>query len=442
MRSVSFFITAIFLLCLTSPALGQGSQGYDSATSCWECPVCGNVYQLDVQVPSSAQYYYTTLGEVMTLDYNDPAWYCQSCYYLFGTMTFGGDFVLVPCEDEEYEGETGTETGTETESETETATGTETGLVQSGLQRSTTSVPVAEGSQLQGKILMIVASRDYQEIELNDPRRIFEERGLVVDIASKGVTTALSSGGENVSVDVDIRNANVSEYRAVVFVGGDGIDTMKLYDDPDFIGIAKRSDQADVILGAICFAPTILANADLLKNKNATTSYDSAYLTSRGANYVDEAVVRDGDIITANGPYASSDFAEAILAALAESEEEEQGGASGGVDKETETGQVTEVGGSLALSGIGQNGGSGTGGSESTIADEESGTDAGTGTATGTGSASAQGQKYSCTQCSYVYDPAAGDITQGIAPGTSFADLPSTWKCPLCGAGKDRFIPA
>lgn len=46
---------------------------------------------------------------------------------------------------------------------------------------------------------------------------------------------------------------------------------------------------------------------------------------------------------------------------------------------------------------------------------------------------------YVCTLCGYVYDPAEGDDTSGIAPGTTFADLPEDWVCPLCGAGKEEF---
>jgi rubredoxin len=47
--------------------------------------------------------------------------------------------------------------------------------------------------------------------------------------------------------------------------------------------------------------------------------------------------------------------------------------------------------------------------------------------------------KYVCTICGYVYDPAAGDADAGIKPGTSFTDLPEDWVCPLCGAAKDQF---
>ena len=47
--------------------------------------------------------------------------------------------------------------------------------------------------------------------------------------------------------------------------------------------------------------------------------------------------------------------------------------------------------------------------------------------------------KWECLVCGYIYDPAEGDPDSGIAPGTSFEDLPDDWICPDCGAGKDMF---
>jgi rubredoxin len=48
-------------------------------------------------------------------------------------------------------------------------------------------------------------------------------------------------------------------------------------------------------------------------------------------------------------------------------------------------------------------------------------------------------QKWRCTICQYVYDPAVGDPDSGIAAGTRFEDIPDDWYCPLCGASKDMF---
>ena len=48
-------------------------------------------------------------------------------------------------------------------------------------------------------------------------------------------------------------------------------------------------------------------------------------------------------------------------------------------------------------------------------------------------------KKYQCTICGYIYDPAVGDSTQNIPPGTPFEKLPDDWVCPDCGASKDDF---
>jgi len=48
-------------------------------------------------------------------------------------------------------------------------------------------------------------------------------------------------------------------------------------------------------------------------------------------------------------------------------------------------------------------------------------------------------KKYRCIPCGYIYDPVQGDPDSGIAPGTSFEDVPYDWVCPICFVGKDDF---
>jgi len=48
-------------------------------------------------------------------------------------------------------------------------------------------------------------------------------------------------------------------------------------------------------------------------------------------------------------------------------------------------------------------------------------------------------EKWKCTLCDYVYDPAVGDPENGVEPGTPFEDIPDDWVCPTCGAEKDMF---
>ena len=47
--------------------------------------------------------------------------------------------------------------------------------------------------------------------------------------------------------------------------------------------------------------------------------------------------------------------------------------------------------------------------------------------------------KYVCELCGYVYDPAVGDVDNGVDEGTDFEDISPEWVCPLCGASKEDF---
>jgi class 3 adenylate cyclase/rubredoxin len=47
--------------------------------------------------------------------------------------------------------------------------------------------------------------------------------------------------------------------------------------------------------------------------------------------------------------------------------------------------------------------------------------------------------KWKCSTCGWIYDPAQDDPENGIIPGTAFEDLPDSWGCPICGAGRELF---
>ena len=50
-------------------------------------------------------------------------------------------------------------------------------------------------------------------------------------------------------------------------------------------------------------------------------------------------------------------------------------------------------------------------------------------------------RRYVCALCGYIYDPAEGDPTQKVAPGTPFEELNALWSCPRCGVDKGFFDP-
>ena len=46
---------------------------------------------------------------------------------------------------------------------------------------------------------------------------------------------------------------------------------------------------------------------------------------------------------------------------------------------------------------------------------------------------------YMCVICGYVYEEEKGDAASGLAAGTRWDDVPLSWRCPDCGAGKEDF---
>lgn len=171
---------------------------------------------------------------------------------------------------------------------------------------------MAEGK----KVLMIIAHKNFRDEELSDTKQVVENAGALVTIASTELTPATGMFGAVAQPHVTIDQVSVDEYDAIVFVGGGG--SQIYFENPTALNIARESHAKNKVLGAICIAPGILANADVLRGKKATVwGADYAeHLKAKGALYTGEAVTRDGNLITANGPQAAKAFGEMIVNAL------------------------------------------------------------------------------------------------------------------------------
>ncbi|WP_309703654.1 MULTISPECIES: rubredoxin [unclassified Sphingomonas] len=54
-------------------------------------------------------------------------------------------------------------------------------------------------------------------------------------------------------------------------------------------------------------------------------------------------------------------------------------------------------------------------------------------------SSAGTGARWICLICGWIYDQRLGDPESGIAPGTSWDDIPDDWRCPECGVNKTDF---
>ncbi len=166
-------------------------------------------------------------------------------------------------------------------------------------------------------ILMIIAPSDFRDEELLVPKRLFLDNKDNVTIASEVKERIRGMLGAKTDVDLLVKDVSITEYDAVVFVGGSGVDKHKIYDNSDYINIAKAAAFRGKVVAAICLGTKVLASAGILKGRKASC-YESAinYIKEKGANYVGEKVVQDGKIITAPNPNYAEEFAKKIMKIL------------------------------------------------------------------------------------------------------------------------------
>jgi len=172
-----------------------------------------------------------------------------------------------------------------------------------------------QNAKLEKRVLFIVAPQNFRDEEYQKPRQILEGAGWQTEVASKGVSEAVGMFGAKAKIDKDISQVNVDDYLGVVFVGGTG--AAVYFEDQNALSLAKTAFEKGKVVGAICIAPSILANAGILQGRKATAfSSEAGNLTAKGAFYIGEPVTVDGKIVTANGPGTAEEFGKKLADAL------------------------------------------------------------------------------------------------------------------------------
>lgn len=168
--------------------------------------------------------------------------------------------------------------------------------------------------------ILIIATDGYEQSELTGPRDLLKEAGAQVTIAS------LKAGeirgwdqkdwGDGVPVDLTIGEVSVEDYDALLLPGGQ-INPDVLRMERKVIDVVRAFDAAQKPIAAICHAPWLLAEADLIEGRTVT-GWPSIRtdLINAGAAVIDEEVVVDGNFITSRKPGDIPAFTNALMAAL------------------------------------------------------------------------------------------------------------------------------
>jgi protease I len=172
--------------------------------------------------------------------------------------------------------------------------------------------------ELNGMKVAVVATDGVEQVELDQPWQALEEAGAEPELVSleAGEITAydhIDKAGTR-TVDAVVSSADPDEYKALVLPGG-VINGDFVRADPDAVAFVKAFFEAGKPVAAICHAPWVLAEADVVRGRRMT-SWPSLQtdLRNAGAKWVDEEVVVDGNLVTSRKP----DDLEAFSAAMVE----------------------------------------------------------------------------------------------------------------------------
>jgi protease I len=176
-------------------------------------------------------------------------------------------------------------------------------------------------ADLDGKKIAIVATDYFEESELTEPMKALKEAGAVVEVIApksgeiKGVKHV--DPGQSVKVDKTLDEANPDDYDAAVFPGGAiNADNLRVSQKAkDFI--TKIMDEQGKPTAVICHAPWLLVSAGLARGKRLTSFHTiQDDMRNAGAEWTDEPVVVDDNLITSRKPDDLSAFNDAIISAL------------------------------------------------------------------------------------------------------------------------------
>ena len=177
-------------------------------------------------------------------------------------------------------------------------------------------------AQLQGRKIAILATDGVEQVELTGPQTALKEAGAeVVVVAPKAGTIQgmnHDKKGDRLEVDRTIGDVSPDLFDGLVLPGGvANPDTLRI--DKSAIAFIRAFVSSGKPIAAICHGPWTLIEADAVRGKKMT-SWPSLQtdLRNAGATWVDEPMVRDGQLVTSRKPDDLPQFNKAVTEMFAE----------------------------------------------------------------------------------------------------------------------------
>jgi len=176
--------------------------------------------------------------------------------------------------------------------------------------------------RLDGMRVAIVATDDFEQAELIEPKKALEEAGARTVVISpkqgqiQGVKHDVKA--DKVKVDISLAQANPDEFDAVVIPGG-ALNADSLRVEKKAQDFVRQIDKSGKPIAVICHGPWLLISAGLVKGRKMT-SYHTIQddVRNAGANWVDEECVRDRNWVSSRQPSDIPRFNQEMISLFSE----------------------------------------------------------------------------------------------------------------------------
>lgn len=159
-------------------------------------------------------------------------------------------------------------------------------------------------------MIAVFLANGFEEVEALTPVDFL--RRLELDVKTVGVGGRMIRGSHHIPVVCDMTTDELSlDILSGILLPGGMPGTLNLEKDETVIGAIRYSFANQLLVGAICAAPSVLGHLGLLKGRKATcfTGFEGEL---EGAEVLSDPVVTDGNLITSRGAGTASLFAFAL----------------------------------------------------------------------------------------------------------------------------------
>jgi len=161
----------------------------------------------------------------------------------------------------------------------------------------------------------VLVENQYQVLEVWYPFLRLREEGIDTVLVGTGKNKYLSKEGYPAQETMSVKKAKAKDFKGVIIPGGYAPDHLRRHEEIN--NFVKNIFESGKLTAAICHGGWVLVSAGILEKKRVTSFMAiKDDMINAGAEYLDEEVVVDNNLITSRNPYDLPVFCREIISFL------------------------------------------------------------------------------------------------------------------------------